>query len=184
MSKTHDPIEQWLVKARTLRAELVHKEAEYFLFLVDSEATLPWQGAFSTFEQVCQDYDLCTAERFTRFRDALVRVPDRDLAKRIGIDAFTRGARVVTDAKRNVVMKELDLRTKAHGGPLSPRESERVVQGLAPVEKPARHVERAMAQDKLEQENRSLRKRVAELERENAELHARIAKLEGTKKKA
>ena len=184
MLKDKDPIDKWLVKARALRADVVHKEAEYFLFLVDSEASLPWQGGFSTFEQLCEQYDLCTAERFTRFRDALGRVADRDLAKKLGVDGFTRGARVVSDAKRVTVMRELELRTEAHGGPLSPRESERIVQGLAPVEKPARHVERAMAHEKIEQENRSLRKRVAQLEKENAELIARLAKLEGTKKRA
>jgi hypothetical protein len=176
--------ETWLEKARAARAQMFEHEAEYFLFLVDSEATVPWKGAFSTFEQALEQYDLCTAERFTRFRDAIRVVPDRAQARRQGIDTFTRCARVADPAKRKLVLQEIDLRIEAHGGPLSPRESERVVQNIAPVERPARHVEKAMAAAKLEAENTALRKRVKQLEAENAELRGKLAQCERKKKSA
>jgi hypothetical protein len=158
-------LEQWIEKARAMRADVMRADVEYLLFLVDSEDTAPWRGAFTTFEQALSQYDLVRVERFVSFKRALERVPDRALALRVGAYAFTRAAKVEDPELRGTTLKELDLKTEAHGVPLSDEEINRVVQRLAPVARPPLQIKKAAQQAQIEAENASLRRRVRELEK-------------------
>jgi hypothetical protein len=176
---------EWLKQARELRTSMYEHEAEFFFFLIESEQKplFPWKGTWNTFEDVLRSENLVDAAKYTRFRDALTKIP-AERARELGYDSFVSAARVEDVVKRKLVVKELQLRTAARHVPLSRREANRVVQDIAPVERPARHVESALKHAKLEAENKALRRRVSVLERENAELREKLGKLTGGKKSA
>jgi hypothetical protein len=181
----------WLIRARELRTSMYEHEAEFYLFLIESEQKplFPWKGTWNTFEDVLKSENLADPAKYTRFRDALTKLP-AERAHVLGCEAFCEAARVVDADKRELVLEELTLRTAARHVPLSRREAARVVQDIAPVERPARHVEKALKSAQLEAENKALRKQVARLEAENkaletenAELRSKLASFGGGNKK-
>jgi hypothetical protein len=183
MSKQEITLEKWLSHARTLRAEMYRSDARYMLYLVAGEKIDSlWKGAFTSYEQLLKDQELVEPSRYTAFRNALAIV-DVSVAEQIGVDGVIRAARVQDAEKRGLCVASMTEWSKAHGHPPSAETCARTVQAIAPVERIPNVLSSALARDKLEAENRSLRARVKELEAANAKLRKELAKLGTTSKK-
>ena len=167
-------IQFWLDQAHALRSRMYEAEAEFYLYLVDGEAIVPWRGAWASYEKMLTQNRLCDSSRFASFRNALKTVAREDALK-VGVDGVIRSALVGSAAKREELLVELRQFAQDTGHPPSRQNVNSAAQRIAPIERPGAHTIGAMARDKLEAENHALRRRVAALESEVRTLKAKIA---------
>jgi hypothetical protein len=174
-------VEDFIARAMELRTTMFENEAAFFLFLVDGEnGGVDWRGAYTSFEELVARVIFGGTAKYCSFRYALKRVP-REQASIIGVDGTIKVAAVESSAKRNEIVVSLGEARRRRGAPLSNREVTRVIQQLAPVVTPTRDLLRVMSRDRVEQENRALRKENERLRKEVEKLRKENAKLKGIK---
>jgi hypothetical protein len=154
---------------------MLSSEIRLYMFLVDGETEAPWRGKYTSFEQLLEQTNLASPQRYTAFRDALSRANGEALGAKeaLGVDGIIEAGRMPAP-ERTEFIGRVTVAMQNQGCPLSPRRIKDISKLVLPRPRASRGPNTDALLKKLKKENEALREENKRLRAENKQLKTQL----------
>ena len=172
-------VEDFLKRARDLRALADAAEKDFFLFLYEGDKlSIHKTTACASFNEFLKRNNVCDVVRYESFKRTFEAVGRKEI-DRVGVHAVVAAGskKLKTSKERQEVLSEARDVERTNETSISKQNAERVARDV--VQRYAVVRTRHKTYPNLAEENERLKARIAVLEAENATLRAKVRKLSG-----